>query len=93
MKIDGFLQTILASELQQARQHCNQNPLEVFGFLAFGLYLLNLAMGMGRKKRSAGDSCGHNFDPASNPELVEAVMAFTAMFRGYLSIGSEDEGI
>ena len=79
----------------QARQvGCNNNPLEVFGFLAFGLYLLNLAMGMRRRRRreAQDDVCSPEFDPQTNPELMQAVLAFTSMFGGFLSILNETEG-
>ena len=78
----------------QARQGgCNNNPLEVFGFLAFGLYLLNLAMGMKRRRRrEAEDVCSPEFDPQTNQELMQAVLAFTSMFGGFLSILNETEG-
>ena len=85
----------LAGSGSQARQGgCNSNPLEVFGFLAFGLYLLNLAMGMRRrrKRREAEDVCSPEFDPQTNPELMQAVLAFTSMFGGFLSILNETEG-
>ena len=84
----------LSGSGSQARQGgCNSNPLEVFGFLAFGLYLLNLAMGMRRRRREAEDVCSPDFDPQTNPELMQAVLAFTSMFGGFLSILNETEGI
>ena len=83
----------LAGSESQARQGgCDSNPLQVFSFLAFGLYLLNLAMGMKRRRRDAEDVCSPEFDPQTNPELMEGVMAFTSMFGGFLSILNETGG-
>ena len=72
---------------------CNNNPLEVFGFLAFGLYVLNLAMGMGkrRKRSNSDDICGQDFNPTSRPELISGVLAFHSMFEGFMN-ANESEG-
>ena len=68
----------------------------MFGFLAFGLYALNLAMGAGggrRRRQVQGeeeeDQCS---DHSSNPGLVDGVMAFTTMFRGFLELLNENAG-
>ena len=84
----------LAGSESQARQGgCDSNPLQVFSFLAFGLYLLNLAMGMKRRRRRDAEGvCSPEFDPQTNPELMEGVMAFTSMFGGFLSILNETGG-
>ena len=78
--------TFLVSELigteSQARQGCSSNPLEVFSFLAFGLYLVNLAMGMGRRKRSID----HSDECESQPQQTEAIMAVVLSIRTYLKI-------
>ena len=72
---------------------CNNNPLEVFGFLAFGLYVLNLAMGMGkRRKRSDTDTCSPDFNPTSRPEVISGVLAFYSMFEGFINANYESEG-
>ena len=82
------------SESQARQGGCDSNPLQVFSFLAFGLYLLNLAMGMKRRRRrrDAEDICSPEFDPQTNPELMQGVMAFTSMFGGFLSIINETGG-
>merc|ERR1711915_372423 len=58
------------------------------GFLAFGLYLLNLVMnmdgGMKRKKRSV-DECDSNFDISKEKELMEGSLAFFHMLKGFLA--------
>ena len=74
-----------------ARQGCGNDSFEVFGFLAFGLYLLNLVMNMKRRKRSA-DQCSSDFDPSREPELVEGVLAFYSMFQGLLTAFYDGEG-
>ena len=79
------------STSSQARQGCSNNPLEVFSFLAFGLYLVNLAMGLGgggrRRRRStkSQDLCQED-DISDRPELMQSIMAFTEMFRAYLAV-------
>ena len=78
--------TSLISELTgsefQGRQGCSSNPLEVFSFLAFGLYLVNLAMGMGRKKRSV-----ENIEECeAPPEQKEAITAVVLSIRTYLKL-------
>ena len=66
---------------------------QVFGFLAFGLYALNLAMGAGggrrRRQVQGEEQCS---DHSSNPGLVDGVMAFTTMFRGFLELLNENAG-
>ena len=89
--LETFLTQLWSSEVSQARQGCNQNPLEVFGFLAFGLYLLNLAMGMNRRKRSVSEDCDEEYDPVYNQELLNSVMAVTSMFRAFINIYYESE--
>ena len=89
--LETFLTQVWSSEEIQARQGCNQNPLEVFGFLAFGLYLLNLAMGMNRRKRSVSEDCDEEYDPVDNLELLNSVMAVTSMFRAFINIYYESE--
>merc|ERR1712106_282851 len=84
----------LTSETEgTARQGCGNDSFEVFGFLAFGLYLLNLVMNMKRRKRSA-DQCSSDFDPSREPELMEGVLAFYSMFQGFLTAfyDGEDPG-
>ena len=61
----------------------------MFGFLAFGLYALNLAMGAGGGRRRRQDQCS---DDSSNPGLVDGVMALTTMFRGFLELLNENAG-
>ena len=64
----------------------------MFGFLAFGLYALNLAMGAGggrRRRQVQVDQCS---DHSSNPGLVDGVMALTTMFRGFLELLNENAG-
>ena len=78
------------------RQGCSNNPLEVFSFLAFGLYLLNLAMAMNkRRKRSVAtdDYCQSGLDSEPNPELGEAALAFNSMFWAFIDVLAETEGI
>ena len=89
--LETFLTQLWSSEVSQARQGCNQNPLEVFGFLAFGLYLLNLAMGMNRRKRSVSEDCDEEYDPVYNQELLNSVMAVTSMFRAFTNIYYQSE--
>ena len=65
----------------------------MFGFLAFGLYALNLAMGAGggrRRREVQGevDQCSDSSDPG----LVDGVMALTTMFRGFLELLNENAG-
>ena len=82
----------LTSETEgTARQGCGNDSFEVFGFLAFGLYLLNLVMNMKRRKRSA-DQCSSDFDPSREPELVEGVLAFYSVFQGFLTAFYDGEG-
>ena len=97
--IDVFMMDLLSilerifppSTSSQARQGCSNNPLEVFSFLAFGLYLVNLAMGLGgggrRRRRStkSQDLCQED-DISDRPELMQSIMAFTEMFRAYLAV-------
>ena len=83
------------SEARQGGYGCNNNPLEVFGFLAFGLYLLNLAMGMGgkRKKRSPSDDvCNPDFNPINRPDLISGALAFYSMFEGFINANYESDG-
>merc|ERR1719468_780780 len=49
-------------------------------------------MGMRRRRRDAEDVCRPEFDPQTNPELMQGVMAFTSMFGGFLSIINETGG-
>ena len=80
------------------RQGCSNNPLEVFSFLAFGLYLLNLAMGMQRRrKRSVSSDVKDNYYQANveseqNPDLEEAAIAFNSMFWGFIDVLVDTEG-
>ena len=75
-----------------ARDGCGNDAFEVFGFLAFGLYLLNLVMNMdGRKKRSA-DHCSYHFNPTHDPKLMEGVLAVYSMFQGFLNALHAGEG-
>ena len=63
----------LAGSESQARQGgCDSNPLQVFSFLAFGLYLLNLAMGMKRRRRRDLDTVIGGQEGIS-PELEEKI--------------------
>ena len=75
---------------------CGNDSFEVFGFLAFGLYLLNLIMNMdggGMKKRSAQDLCGPDFDASREPALMEGALAFYIVFEGYLNALFDSKGI
>ena len=77
------------------RQGCSNNPLEVFSFLAFGLYLLNLAMGMNkRRKRSVigDDYCPSSLESEPNHQLGEASLAFNSMFWGFIDVLVDTEG-
>ena len=88
--LSSYLHT--AGSEGSARQ-CGNDGLEVFGFLAFGLYLLNLVMNMKRRKKRAGaDQCGEEFDPDMEPDLVEGVLAFYNMFQGFLTAFYDEEG-
>ena len=82
------------SESQARQGGCDSNPLQAFSFLAFGLYLLNLAMGMKRRRRrrDAQDVSSRECDPRTNHELMQGVMAFTSMFGGFLGILNETGG-
>ena len=87
------LRPLFSTESQARQGGCDSNPLQVFSFLAFGLYLLNLAMGMKRRRRrQAEDVCDAEFDPQSYPELMQGVLAFTSMFGGFLNILNETGG-
>jgi len=87
--LSSYLHT--AGSEGSARQ-CSNDGLEVFGFLAFGLYLLNLVMNMKRRKKRAGaDQCGEEFDPDMEPDLVEGVLAFYNMFQGFLTVFYDEE--
>ena len=79
---------------RQGGYGCNNNPLEVFGFLAFGLYVLNLAMGMGkrRKRSNTDDICSQDFNPTTRPELINGVLAFYSMFEGFINANYSSEG-
>ena len=93
--VKGVFQTQLTdAEGRQGGYGCNNNPLEVFGFLAFGLYLLNLAMGMGkRKKRSPSDDiCNPDFNPINRPDLISGALAFYSMLEGFINANYESEG-
>jgi hypothetical protein len=82
-----------ASSEGTARDGCGSDSFEVFGFLAFGLYLLNLVMNMKRRKRSAGaEHCSSDFNPSREPELVEGVLAFYSMFEGFLNAFYDGKG-
>ena len=91
-----FHTQVTDTEGRQGGYGCNNNPLEVFGFLAFGLYLLNLAMGMGkRKKRSPGDDddvCNPDFNPINRPDLISGALAFYSMFEGFINANYESDG-
>ena len=80
-----------ASSEGTARDGCGSDSFEVFGFLAFGLYLLNLVMNMKRRKRSA-EHCSSDFNPSREPELVEGVLAFYSMFEGFLTAFYDGKG-
>ena len=102
------LQPLFASALQYlldnshspftGRQGCSNNPLEVFSFLAFGLYLLNLAMGMQRRRKRSVSSdvkdnyCQANVESEQNPDLEEAAIAFNSMFWGFIDVLVDTEG-
>ena len=93
--VDGVFHSKLTDdEGRQGGYGCNNNPLEVFGFLAFGLYLLNLAMGMGkRKKRSpADDVCNPEFNPINRPDLISGALAVYSMFEGFINANYESDG-
>ena len=60
---------------------CGTSALEVFGFLAFGLYLLNLTMNLGRRRRAADSSCTER----SRPQSAEQRNAIYIMLRGFLN--------
>ena len=67
----------------------------MFGFLAFGLYALNLAMGAGggrRRRQGQGEVEDQCSDHSDNPGLVDGVMALTTMFRGFLQLLNESTG-
>ena len=78
---------------------CGNDSFEVFGFLAFGLYLLNLIMNMegegrrGMKKRSSPDLCSLDFEPDREPALMEGALAFYTMFEGYLNALYDSKGM
>jgi len=79
-------------ETEGSARQCGNDGLEVFGFLAFGLYLLNLVMNMKRRKRRAGaEQCGDEFVPDMEPDLVEGVLAFYTMFQGFLTAFYDEE--
>ena len=95
--IADVLHNILSNSVTQGEERgggygCDNNPLEVFGFLAFGLYILNLAMAGKRKKRSTSDICSPDFNPTSQPELISGVLAFHSMFEGFINANYESEG-
>ena len=93
--VKGVFHTQLTdAEGRQGGYGCNNNPLEVFGFLAFGLYLLNLAMGLGkRKKRSPSDDiCNPDFNPINRPDLISGALAFYSMLEGFINANYESEG-
>ena len=67
----------------------------MFGFLAFGLYALNLAMGAGggrRRRHVQGEVEDQCSEDSSSPGLVDGVMALTTMFRGFLELLNESTG-
>ena len=67
----------------------------MFGFLAFGLYALNLAMGAGggrRRRQVQGEVEDQCSEDSSSPGLVDGVMALTTMFRGFLELLKESAG-
>ena len=73
---------------------CGNDSFEVFGFLAFGLYLLNLVMNMdgGARKKRSSDQCSSEFDPSREPALMEGALAFYSMFEGFLDAFYDGEG-
>ena len=80
-------------EREGSARQCGNDGLEVFGFLAFGLYLLNLVMNMKRRrKRADSDKCGEEFHPDMEPDLVEGALAFYTMFQGFLTALYDQEG-
>merc|ERR1739848_52373 len=91
--ISDVLRNVSHNEGRGGGYGCDNNLLEVFGFLAFGLYILNLAMGMGgkRRKRSNTDICSPDFDPTSHPELISGVLAFYSMFEGFINANYESD--
>ena len=66
----------------------------MFGFLAFGLYALNLAMGAGggRRRRQVQGEVEDQCSDHNSPGLVDGVMALTTMFRGFLELLNESTG-
>ena len=73
---------------------CGNDSFEVFGFLAFGLYLLNLVMNMdgGARKKRSSDQCSSEFDHSIEPALMEGALAFYSMFEGFLNAFYDGEG-
>ena len=73
---------------------CGNDSFEVFGFLAFGLYLLNLVMNMdeGARKKRSSDQCISEFEPSREPALMEGALAFYSMFEGFLNAFYDGEG-
>ena len=91
--ITSFLPFMQENKDGTARNGCGNSSFEVFGFLAFGLYLLNLAMNMKKRRKRSTDVCSDQFQSINEPDHIEGMLAFSSMFQGFLTAIYDGEGV